>query len=75
MKLKNIPDRELLERIYSAQLATKMDIETILTNVVAVRKIVDPSTKENFHRWRHLSEIKKTMDELHSELIRQLNFS
>ncbi len=75
-------DKELLRRIYAAQLRMMMDIEKIHENVAAMREKVDPEafnveqinkSGDNPLGFRHLSEIHQTFDESHTDFPRQLD--
>ena len=71
--LQLLPEKELLLRIYAAQLRTKMDVETIMHNVEHLRRKVDPEAfdratnpdwnSDNPHTWRPMETIFKDMED------------
>lgn len=67
-----IPDSELLRRIYINQLRLQMELETIRGNVVELQKKINPESEKNPYQWRHLSEINKDMNSMYSEFYSQL---
>lgn len=77
-----LPEKELLKRIYAAQLRMMMDIEKIHQNVIAIREKVDAEafeteqmneTGDNPYGFRHLVEIHETFDQAFGDFPKQLD--
>ena len=77
-----IPDKELLRRIYVAQLRMMMDIEKIHSNVASMIEKIDSdgykvgsegNTRENPFGFRHLSEIHEDFDRFFHNFSNQLD--
>lgn len=68
-----IPDKELLRRIYVAQLRMMMDIEKIHSNVASMREKLEDNSEENPYGFRHLSEIHEDFDRHFHNFLNELN--